>query len=150
MLRSSACSLLQTRWSKHHPPIARSRDTFSPSASFVNYLWPRCVGFPTPSGSLGSTGFPRQVLPVPRVRRADDLKAPICVEKQRGWKMRSWGMAFWSYECGEAACDCFRQYPPSTSSSDPCQLPVRARVDELGKYINILQDMDPQCSEETF
>ncbi|CAK8994950.1 unnamed protein product [Durusdinium trenchii] len=91
-----------------------------------------------------------EVLPVPRVRRADDLKAPICVEKQRGWKMRSWGMAFWSYECGEAACDCFRQYPPSTSSSDPCQLPVRARVDELGKYINILQDMDPQCSEDHY
>ena len=25
----------------------------------------------------------------------------------------------------------------------------QARVDELGKYINILHDMDPQCAEET-
>ena len=28
---------------------------------------------------------------------------------------RSWGLAFWSYECGEAACNCFREYPPSWS-----------------------------------
>ena len=68
------------------------------------------------------------------------------IEKQRGWKMRtavpgktglscslgyrSWGIAYWSYECGQvlsmthaisayqcpgflqAACDCFRRYPP--------------------------------------
>ena len=108
------------------------------------------------SKHLLALGDPRQlpvaeVIPVPRQRRAtEDLTVPICVEKQRGWKMRSWGIAYWSYECGEAACECFRQYPPSTGSSDPGQIPVRARVDELGKYINILQDMDPQCTEDHY
>ena len=89
-----------------------------------------------------------EVQVVPRVARATELKTPICVQKQRGWKMRSWGMAFWSYECGETVCDCFRHYPPS--SHEASQLPVKARVDELGKYINILQDMDPQCIEEQY
>lgn len=108
------------------------------------------------SKHLSDKGDPRQlpvaeVIAVQRARRApEDLTAPVCVEKQRGWKMRSWGMAFWSYECGEAACECFRQYPPSTGSSDPGQIPVRARVDELGKYINILHDMDPQCAEDRY
>ena len=47
---------------------------------------------------------PLEARPVPRQRRAPrELLAPVCVEKQRGWKMRSWGMAYWSYECGEAS-----------------------------------------------
>lgn len=113
-------------------------------AAFCQHLLDHCGDMRTvPAG---------EVLPIPRSRRAPDvLKSPICIEKQRGWKMRSWGMAYWSYECGQAACDCFRRYPPSTAESDASHARcLRARVDEFAKYVNMVRDMDPQCKEENY
>lgn len=45
--------------------------------------------------------LPMETRWVPRQRRAPaELLAPVCIEKQRG-KMRSYSLAYWSYECGE-------------------------------------------------
>jgi len=108
-----------------------------------------------------------EVVDVCRARKVpDSFKEPVVVEARSTWRPRRWTMAFWSYECGEQVCRCFRRYPPfATDAPDAPDAAgtdggsaqsvsgARAfdmRVDEFAKYVGVLRDMEPTCSQENY
>lgn len=63
-------------------------------------------------------------------------------------------MAFWSYECGDEVCRCFRRYPPfaddETQGAASAARSMDVRVDDFAKYVGVLRDLEPTCSSENY
>jgi len=98
-----------------------------------------------------------ETMPVARGKKLPEdghnLKAPLLVETRRSWRPKSWVPAFWSYECGEAMCRAFTRYPPmrksETRSGSSTGAYLDTRIDEFTKYMSAVQDVDPQCREDS-
>eukprot|EP00933_Yihiella_yeosuensis_P041203 TRINITY_DN35625_c0_g1_i1.p1 TRINITY_DN35625_c0_g1~~TRINITY_DN35625_c0_g1_i1.p1 ORF type:complete len:376 (+),score=52.69 TRINITY_DN35625_c0_g1_i1:835-1962(+) len=89
-----------------------------------------------------------EITPIARTKKAPALlKAPVCVEAQRGWKAKRWGMSFWGYECSEVPVKAYRRYPPSSMEVSPIRHPLETSLGEYTKYVGVIRDMDPQCLE---
>eukprot|EP00930_Biecheleria_cincta_P086093 TRINITY_DN7545_c0_g1_i1.p1 TRINITY_DN7545_c0_g1~~TRINITY_DN7545_c0_g1_i1.p1 ORF type:complete len:674 (+),score=127.73 TRINITY_DN7545_c0_g1_i1:25-2022(+) len=92
-----------------------------------------------------------EVAQVDRAKAAPEvLKVPLVIEIRRGWKMKSWGMSFWCYECGEAPCEALRRYPPRPKDRESSGRPICSKLDDFSKYVRVVADMDPQCVEDNY
>mmetsp|Transcript_67491 Transcript_67491/g.197409 ORF Transcript_67491/g.197409 Transcript_67491/m.197409 type:complete len:647 (+) Transcript_67491:44-1984(+) len=90
-----------------------------------------------------------EVTDVPKAKAVSNpMKAPVVIESRRGWRMKTWTQAFWSYEAGEDEHVCYHRYPPCATDEKPATGSVRVQVDEFAKYSSVLKEMDPQCLEE--